>query len=124
MHNYKVTFVTILLLLIFCSYVFADGVINETDSVPANGTELLYNTNITILGVTTSNDSVCRYSNLSGQSFSSMASFDSTGGDTHRSMIVGFANGQTYNYYIKCNVTESGYITEDYHIWFNVSINS
>jgi len=89
--------------------------------LPANNSVLNYGTSSTILGVETNLNTTCRYSNSSGQVFSSMTAFTTTGETSHSSTISGLQNGQSYDYYIKCNDTEEGNITDDYHIHFSVS---
>jgi len=88
---------------------------------PSNNSELEFGTTNTTLGISTNSNANCSYSTSLGQDFSQMTLFSTTGGTSHNSLITGLTNGGNYDYYIKCNDTATGNITDDYHIHFNVS---
>jgi len=101
-----------------CSYC-SSGLISKPK--PSNNSQLDYGTTNTALEVTTSGvDAVCKYSTTSGTDFVDMTLFSTTGATTHSSTITGLQNGQSYDYYIKCNDTATGNITEDYHVHFSI----
>jgi len=89
---------------------------------PNNNLELDSGTSSTTLGVSTNINATCRYSTNLGQAFSSMTIFSTTGGTSHSSTIMGLLNGQSYDYYVKCqNVNNVSEITGDYQIHFSVA---
>jgi hypothetical protein len=50
--------------------------------------------------------------------------FTTTGGTSHSRLITGLTNGQTYNYYVRCNDTAGNFNTNDYAISFSVAAGS
>jgi len=88
---------------------------------PTNNSELAFGTTSTTLGISTNINADCRYSTNLGMDFSQMTLFSTTGGISHSSIITGLQNGQSYDYYIKCNDTATGNITDDSRIYFSVS---
>jgi hypothetical protein len=54
------------------------------------------------LSATTDESATCKYSTSSGTAYGSMTSFSSTNSTSHSTSITGLTNGESYNYYIKC----------------------
>jgi hypothetical protein len=83
---------------------------------------LLAGTTQTTLSLSTSENAICKYSTVANTSYSSMTNtFSTTGGTTHSSTITGLSNGNTYNYYIRCQDTAGNANTDDYAVSFSVS---
>ncbi|TAL55677.1 MAG: hypothetical protein EPN86_03200, partial [Nanoarchaeota archaeon] len=74
------------------------------------------------LTATTDEAATCKYSIASGMPYNSMAnSFDITGTTAHSTQISGISDGQTYNFYVKCQDTSGNANPSDYVISFSVS---
>ncbi|MBI4439214.1 hypothetical protein HY640_04740 [Candidatus Woesearchaeota archaeon] len=72
---------------------------------------------------TTDEATMCRYSVTSGTAYSSMSNtFSSTGGTSHSSSVSGLANGNSYNYYVRCQDSAGNANANDYVISFSVSV--
>ncbi len=87
---------------------------SPTGSLPVGTTQ-------TPVSLTTNEASTCKYSlNTANTPYSSMANqFVTTGGTAH-SMTVVVANGQSYNYYVRCSDVAGNANTDDYAISFTV----
>jgi len=82
-------------------------------------------TTSTTLSLTTDEPATCRYSTTPGVVYSSMTgTFSTTGGTSHSTIIPGLQNGNTYNYYVRCQDTAGNANTNDYTITFSVATSS
>ena len=71
------------------------------------------------LGLTTNEPATCRHSATPGVAYAAMsATFSTTGGTTHATVVSGLVNGQTYRYYVRCQDTAGNANTTDYSISF------
>jgi len=98
--------------------------LDTTPSVRSNGlptgTLPTGTTQITI-SLDTNENAVCRYSTTSGVAYASMTNtFTTTGGASHSQLITDLADGQAYNYYVRCNDTSGNVNTNDFSINFSV----
>lgn len=87
------------------------------------GTALLEGTTSTTISLSTDEVVNCKYSTSSGIAYDAMTNtFSNTDSTSHTQIINGLANGNTYNYYIKCNDVDmpNGKNTDDYVISFSV----
>jgi len=76
----------------------------------------------TTLSLTTNENATCRYSTVANTAYSSMTNtFSTTGGTSHSMTITGLSNGNTYNYYIRCQDAAGNANTDDYTITFSVA---
>lgn len=76
----------------------------------------------TVLSLNTDENANCRFDTTNGVAYSAMAnSFTTSAGTTHSSMISGLLDGQTYNYYVRCQDTSGNADTSDYLITFTVA---
>jgi hypothetical protein len=67
-------------------------------------------------------NAICRYSTSAGTSYASMTNTLAGGGTlSHSRLITGLTNGQTYNYYVRCNDSAGNFNTNDYAISFSVA---
>jgi hypothetical protein len=74
------------------------------------------------MSLSTSEAATCRYSTMPGVAYSSMTNtFSTTGSFNHAQLITGLANGQSYNYYVRCVDQAGNANTNDYAISFSVS---
>lgn len=78
-------------------------------------------TNSVTLSVSTNENAVCKYSDIPNLTYPQMVNlFSETGGTVHSKMITGYADGNSYNYYIRC-VDEAGNANlSDFVISFSV----
>ena len=73
------------------------------------------------LGLTTDEAATCRYSTQPGVAYASMANtFTTTGDTTHRTVVSGLANNQSYWFYVRCADTAGNANTDDFLIAFSV----
>ncbi len=80
-------------------------------------------TTSTTLSITTNENATCKYGTTSGVAYASIPNTFSGGGSTsHTSTITGLTNGNTYNYYIRCNDTSNNENTSDYTINFSIAV--
>ena len=76
----------------------------------------------TSISLNTNEAATCRYSTASGVSYPSMTStFSTTGGTSHSTTVSGLSDGNTYNYYVRCQDTLGNANTNDYTITFSVA---
>ncbi|MDA3840341.1 MAG: DUF5011 domain-containing protein [Patescibacteria group bacterium] len=74
------------------------------------------------IGLTTDEDASCKYSTIANTSYASSTDiFASTGSTTHSTAVSGLSNGQTYNYYVRCEDANGNSNVDDYPITFSVS---
>ena len=79
------------------------------------------NTTDTILSVDTDENATCRYSEISGVDYNSMTSnFNTTGGTTHQETLTDLFDGETYNYYVRCQDNNSNTNSTDYQVSFSI----
>ena len=100
------------------------NVIDTTPPARSNGNpagSLTANTTGTTLSLSTDENAECRYSTLSGSLYASMTPMSVTGSTTQTQTVSGLANGQTYNYYVKCRDRDANANTDDYLINFSVN---
>lgn len=101
---------------------------NGVDTTPPNlsigapSGVLSSGTTSALLSITTDTDATCKYAAVSGVDYSTMVNtFSTSGGSTHSTDISGFTDGQTYNYYIRCQDGTGNANTNDYLIAFSVA---
>ncbi|MGB2692389.1 MAG: hypothetical protein WBC96_07835, partial [Thermodesulfobacteriota bacterium] len=87
-----------------------------TGTLPSGTTQ----TNISL---TTDELATCKYSTTPGVAFDSMTStFSTTGGTSHSSNVTGLTDGQTYNFYVKCEDAIGNNNANDFVISFSVNM--
>ncbi len=87
-----------------------------TGTLPAGTTQAT-------LSVTTNEVAICRYSTTSRVSYGSMPNtFSTTGGTSHSTIVLSLSDGNSYNYYVKCQDTSLNNNTDDYIISFSVAL--
>ncbi len=73
------------------------------------------------LSLATNENATCKYSNTPNTPYGSMINtFTITGGTTHSRGLTGLQNGQTYNYYVRCQDQAGNMNPTDYLISFMV----
>lgn len=94
-----------------------------TRSNPSPTGELPSGTTETLISLNTDENATCRYSETAGTAYDDMLNtFEATGGETlHITAVIGLADGQNYNYYVRCIDTLSNYNTDDFVIGFSVA---
>jgi hypothetical protein len=104
---------------------FTTGPCDTQAPVLSNGApsgELAFGTTSTNLSVVTDENATCKYNTASGTAYSLMPNnFSATGGTSHSQNISGLLNGQSYNYYVKCQDAAGNANPADYTISFSVS---
>ncbi len=79
-------------------------------------------TTSTTLSLTTSETATCKYSASSGTTYADMtSSLDTTNGTTHTKSISGLTDGNSYNYYVRCEDASHNTNNTDYLISFSVA---
>jgi hypothetical protein len=74
------------------------------------------------MNLTTNESATCRYSTSSGIPYSSMTNtFSGAGTMFHSTIVSSLSNGNTYNYYVRCNDTAGNTNTDDFAISFSVA---
>ncbi len=82
-------------------------------------------TTSTTMSVTTNENATCKYSTTANTAYANMANtFSNTGGTMHSTTVSGLSDGQSYNYYVKCQDTAGNNDTTDYPISFSVATSS
>ena len=90
---------------------------HPTGNLPAGTTS-------TTISLTTDENAVCRYSNISGTKYSLMQNiFTTTGETSHSQLIINLQNSTNYNFYIRCNDTFGNYNEDDFEISFSINQN-
>ncbi len=77
-------------------------------------------TTTTTLSLTTNKTAICRYSTTAGRTFAQMTNNFTASGNNHSASVSGLVNGQSYNYYVRCQDTASNANTTDAIISFQV----
>ncbi|MFA6435858.1 MAG: Ig-like domain-containing protein, partial [Candidatus Gracilibacteria bacterium] len=76
----------------------------------------------TTISLTTDENATCRYSTTAGTTYGSMTdNFLTTGGTSHSVTISGLSNGQSYNYYVRCQDDADNANSDNYTISFSVT---
>ncbi len=74
------------------------------------------------LSLTTHENATCKYATTAGTSYDDMSStFTTTGGKSHSTNVTGLANGNSYNYYVRCKDTANNKNPDDFTISFSVA---
>ena len=73
---------------------------------PTPAGELQPGTTQATLGLFTNKAATCKYSLTPGVAYASMPNiFQTTGGPDHSTLVSGLEDGQTYEFYVRCNAT-------------------
>jgi Tol biopolymer transport system component len=84
-------------------------------TLPAGTTE-------TTLSLATNETATCRYSTTPGVAYGAMtASFGTTGGTAHRTLVGGLRDGQSYRIYVRCQDAAGNANADDFTIAFSVA---
>ncbi|MDO8495723.1 MAG: LamG-like jellyroll fold domain-containing protein [bacterium] len=76
----------------------------------------------TTLSLTTDETANCRYSTIADTAYASMTdTFSTTGSTSHSTAVSGLSDGNTYNYYVRCEDSVGNPNTTDYTITFSVA---
>jgi hypothetical protein len=75
-----------------------------------------------ILSIDTDERAFCRFSLNPGTNFASMTPFFKTGGIHHTREETGLSDGQTYNYYVKCQDESGNLNSVDYIVDFSIGV--
>jgi uncharacterized delta-60 repeat protein len=81
-------------------------------------------TTSTNLQVTTDENATCKYATTANTAYGSMANTFSTTGGTAHSQSITVADGQDYNYYVRCQDSAGNENLSDYPISFSVSASA
>ncbi len=74
------------------------------------------------LRVSTNESATCKYSTSTSVAYTSMSNiFSTTGGTTHSQTISGLTDGNSYNYYVRCQDGSDNANASDFSISFSVS---
>ncbi|OGE80312.1 MAG: hypothetical protein A2660_02180 [Candidatus Doudnabacteria bacterium RIFCSPHIGHO2_01_FULL_45_18] len=99
--------------------------VDTTPPVRSSGSpsgSLASGTTSTTISLATDENATCKYSAAAGVSYSSMTdSFSTTSGTSHSSTVSNLSDGQTYNYYVRCEDSASNANTDDYLISFSIT---
>lgn len=94
-------------------------------SVTNNGSSsgvLAVGTTSASLRVSTDESATCKYSTSAGTAYASMTNtFSTTGGTSHSQTITGLTDGNSYNYYIRCQDASENASATDFAISFSVA---
>jgi chitodextrinase len=97
---------------------------DTTPPVRSNGSpssDLASGTTGATLSLSTDESATCKYAASGGVAYASMSTtFGTTGGTTHSTAVTGLTDGNTYNYYIRCQDSAGNPNTDDYLITFAV----
>ena len=73
-----------------------------SNPIPATSSVLPAGTTFTTLGVTTDEQTTCRYTSTTNTAYDAMStSFASTGSTTHSTTLTGLSDGGAYSYYVR-----------------------
>jgi len=107
------------------------GNLTIADNIPparANGSPsgtLAIGTTQATLSLQTDENATCRWSATANVAYGSMSNtFSTTGGTTHSTTVTGLTDGQTYNYYVRCQDSSGNANTDDYLINFSIAIDN
>jgi hypothetical protein len=74
--------------------------------------------------VATDENANCRWDATPGMAYASMTAFNTTGGTSHSTPIIGLQDGQSYNFYVKCQDVAGNVNSGDYTISFSIAASS
>ena len=75
------------------------------------------------LSVTTDEDATCRWDDVAGVAFASMANtFATTGGTAHSTPITGLSDGETRTHYVRCEDGEGNANTDDFVVTYTIAV--
>ncbi|GEM_PF-878612 len=98
---------------------------DTTPPTMSNGTPtgtLTAGTASTNLTLSTNEAATCKYGTATNQSYAAKPNtFTTTGGTNHNTPISGLTNGQSYNYYVRCQDSAGNPATTDLTISFSVA---
>jgi Concanavalin A-like lectin/glucanases superfamily/Domain of unknown function (DUF1929)/Bacterial Ig domain/Glyoxal oxidase N-terminus/Fibronectin type III domain len=98
---------------------------DTTPPVRSNGAPsgtLVAGTAQTVLSLTTSENTICRYATTAGVAYASMPNtFSTTGGTAHSTTVSGLTNGSSYSFYVRCQDTAANANPDDFTISFSVA---
>jgi len=94
-----------------------------TGSTPANGTRLSAGTTSTTIKITTDEQAICKY-DTSDKSFTNMHDMDTTNSTTHELDVDSLEDGESYDYYFRCNDSYGYTMDSSYHLTFSVKTSS
>ena len=84
--------------------------------------ELSSDTTETLISLETDENATCKYSTTENTEYSSMTdNFSTTGETTHSTNVTGLEDGQSYNYYVRCEDETENLNTDDFAISFSVA---
>ncbi|MCP4523833.1 MAG: DUF285 domain-containing protein, partial [Candidatus Gracilibacteria bacterium] len=87
--------------------------------------EQIEGTNSINLTLDTNEDATCKYDISPDIAYESMGnSFDITGTGSHSTEILGLSDGNTYNYYVRCNDDSGNQNTSDEIVSFSIADNT
>ncbi|MFB3111518.1 MAG: PKD domain-containing protein, partial [Gemmatimonadales bacterium] len=92
----------------------SDG--QPSGTLPAGTTEA-------VLALSTDENATCRYGTVANKDFASMTPFGTTGEQAHQSTVNGLGDGQSYDFFVRCQDGEPvpNVNTDDYGISFSVA---
>ncbi len=94
---------------------------NET---PTSGT-LSSGTTETTISLSTDENASCKYSGSASVAYASMTNnFSTTGSASHSTVVTNLSDGNSYDYYVRCEDEYNNENTSDVHISFSVSVAS
>ncbi len=74
------------------------------------------------LTLSTNESATCKYGTATGQTYANKPNtFSTTGSTSHSTQVTGLTNGQSYNYYVRCQDSAGNANTSDLTISFSVS---
>jgi parallel beta-helix repeat protein len=92
-----------------------------SNPLPPNDTYVTSSSGSTLMSITTDENAVCRYLNVSAD-YGNMTLFSVTNNTLHNTTLTGLTNYVNYTYHIKCN-DSAGNVNVDYALAFNVNFN-
>ena len=101
-------------------YTGLDSTPPELSSGNPSGT-LITGTTQTTITLSTDESSTCKYSTTPNMAYNSIPNtFTTTGSTSHSTLVTGLMDGQTYNYYVRCQDTALNANTDDFLISFSI----
>jgi hypothetical protein len=103
---------------------FSVEVLNDTDpptvSNPSPAGIIPSGTVSTTMSVETDENATCRYNPGVDTDYSNMSDFDITGSMIHETPLTGLSDGQSYNYFVRCQDGASNTNASGYEVAFSV----
>jgi len=107
------------------SFSIAETPDTTAPSITNNGSSsgvLASGTTSASLRVSTDESATCKYSTSAGTAYASMTNtFSTTGGTSHSQTITGLTDGNSYNYYVRCQDASENASATDFTIGFSVA---